>query len=65
MTDNAAISKEQAEMLIKRPDTNKIVIEEDFKMQMLQYDIKRRLINFDSVEIVCSGKLIGKTLCAI
>lgn len=61
---NAAISKEQAEMLLKKPETNRIEVTNEVQMKLLLLDIQNRLIHFEEVVIKSIGKSIGKALSA-
>ena len=61
---NASISIEEANILLKIPETNELEIDHKMKVKMVLFLIKHYLMNFKEVNISAVGESIGKALCA-
>lgn len=46
---NAAITKEEARDLMKKPENNQILVDMDIKVKMLLFEIKNRIMHFNEV----------------
>ena len=61
---NASISIEEANILLKIPETNELLIDTKMKVKMVLFLIKHYLMNFKEVKIIAEGESIGKALTA-
>jgi len=61
---NAAITKEEAELVFKTPTTNVVKVNKETSPKLLIYMIKNHLLHFEKVEIHASSLNIGKVVFA-
>ena len=62
--NNASISLEEANILLKTPENNQIEIDQKMKLKMVLFMIKNHLMSFKEVIVTAVGTSIGKTLSA-
>ena len=63
--NNAAISAEEAQLLLKTPESNTINVSQEVSMKFLVLSIKQYLMTFNEVHLESVGTTVGKTLSAV
>ena len=61
---NAAITKEEAEIVFKVPKSNVLKVHKEMKVKLVIFMIKNHFLHYDSVEIQAVGSSIGMACTA-
>lgn len=60
--ENVAITKEEAELIFRKPTVNIIKVTKELTSKLLGYMVKNHLLHFEKVEVHASGSCIGKVV---